>query len=580
MEARRDGVVVTPVHLNLLFTILAALLVLSAGRILVSRTALLQRFSIPPPVVGGVLIAIVLALADTFGALRVSFDMSLRDNLLLMFFTTVGLSADARMLFNGGPKLLIFLGISALFIAIQNFVGIAAALAMDLHPLVGLLGGSITLTGGHGTGAAYGGRFGETMNLVGSMELTMACATAGLVLGSVLGGPLAEFLITRYKLAPTAVPEAEADVAAARDDDPVTVQTMLNVLLAVMACLAFGKLMAKLVAGTGFILPDFLFCLLLGVVIRNTAAWIPPFRLSNATVDLTGGVALSLFLVMALMGMRLVDLVSLAGPLLVILGLQMIVMALYADVRDVPRDGTRLRRGRARRRARRIRVVVHRRGAGDHEDDHAAARAVAAGVRDRSDGWRVFHRHRQCGDDPGLSRLAAIWLPIMSSVLGGRRLPLGLLAAVIVAGGCTRGADEARLRSDLQERLNRDVKAGLFEVVAVRREGSAPLPSTAAGAPRVIVYFNATLRLAEDYGFGGWDQLSPSSVAYALGATEKGVFGLNGEKRARRRRARARKRRVRRERRRLGPWHDGRRRPGQGRCPASRPPDRRRDPSN
>ena len=320
----------TPVHLNLLFTILAALLVLSAGRLLVSRTALLQRFSIPPPVVGGVLIAIVLALADTFGALRVSFDMSLRDNLLLMFFTTVGLSADARMLFNGGPKLLIFLGISALFIAIQNFVGIAAALAMDLHPLVGLLGGSITLTGGHGTGAAYGGRFAETMNLVGSMELTMACATAGLVLGSVLGGPLAEFLITRYKLAPTAVPEAEADVAAARDDDPVTVQSMLNVLLAVMACLAFGKLVAKLVAGTGFILPDFLFCLLLGVVIRNTAAWIPPFRLSNATVDLTGGVALSLFLVMALMGMRLVDLVSLAGPLLVILGLQMIVMALYA----------------------------------------------------------------------------------------------------------------------------------------------------------------------------------------------------------------------------------------------------------
>lgn len=119
----------------------------------------------------------------------------------------------------------------------------------------------------------------------------------------------------------------------------------------------------------------------------------------------------------------------------------------------------------------------------------------------------------------------------MSSVLGGRRLPLGLLAAVIVAGGCTRGADEVRLRSDLQERLNRDVKAGLFEVVAVRREGSAPLPSTTAGAPRVIVYFNATLRLAEDFAFGGWDQLSPSSVAFALGATEKGVFGLNGEKR-------------------------------------------------
>jgi ESS family glutamate:Na+ symporter len=321
---------VTTVHLNLLFTILAALVVLAAGRLLVLRIGFLQRFSIPAPVVGGVLVALVLALADAAAGWRISFDMSLRDNLLLMFFTTVGLSADARMLLNGGPKLVIFLSVAAAFVAVQNIVGIAAAVAMDLHPLVGLLGGSITLTGGHGTGAAYGGRFGETMNLVGSMELTMACATAGLVLGSLLGGPLAEFLITRHKLAPQSAPPTEAEVAAANEDDPIGVQSVLNVLLAVMACLAFGKLVARVVAGTGFILPDFLFCLLLGVVIRNTATWVPVLRLSASTVDLVGGVALSMFLVMALMGMRLVDLVSLAGPLMIILGAQMVVMALYA----------------------------------------------------------------------------------------------------------------------------------------------------------------------------------------------------------------------------------------------------------
>jgi glutamate:Na+ symporter, ESS family len=330
---------VTPVHLNLLFTILAALVVLSAGRTLVSRTAFLQRFSIPAPVVGGVLVAITLALVDAFAGVRVSFDMSLRDNLLLMFFTTVGLSADARMLIQGGPKLIVFLGISAVFIAVQNIVGIAAALAMDLHPLVGLLGGSITLTGGHGTGAAYGGRFGETMNLVGSMELTMACATAGLVLGSILGGPLAEFLITRYKLSPTAAPREEAEAAATAAPDPITVQSVLTALLAILACLAFGKLIAKLVSGTGFILPDFLFCLLLGVVIRNLDAWIPAFRISPATVDLLGGVSLSVFLVMALMGMRLVDLVSLAGPLLVILALQAVAMAAYAMFVTFPAMG-------------------------------------------------------------------------------------------------------------------------------------------------------------------------------------------------------------------------------------------------
>ena len=317
------------IHLNLLFTLLASLAVLSLGRWLVLRIAFLQRFSIPAPVVGGVLIAVLLALADAYLKVRISFDMSLRDNLLLMFFTTVGLAADASMLLRGGPKLLIFLAISAGFIAVQNLVGIGAALALDLHPVVGLLGGSITLTGGHGTGAAYGGRFGETMNIVGAMELTMACATAGLVVGSLLGGPLAEYLITKYDLKPLAASEDEV-AATVESRDPVTTQSTLNVLFAILVCLAAGKLIARLVAGSGFILPDFLFCLLFGVAIRNVAPWITPLRLSDATVDLIGGVALSMFLVMALMGMRLVDLVSLAGPLLLILLLQVIAMALYA----------------------------------------------------------------------------------------------------------------------------------------------------------------------------------------------------------------------------------------------------------
>jgi TRAP transporter TAXI family solute receptor len=118
------------------------------------------------------------------------------------------------------------------------------------------------------------------------------------------------------------------------------------------------------------------------------------------------------------------------------------------------------------------------------------------------------------------------------SVLTHRRIRSALLAGVLVATGCARGADEARVQADLQEKLNRDVKAGLFDVVGVRREGSAPLSASANGTRRVIVYFNATLRLAEDYGFGGWDQLGPSSVAYALGATDKGIFGLKAENRA------------------------------------------------
>ena len=177
--------------------------------------------------------------------------MSLRDNLLLMFFTTVGLSADARMLVKGGPKLFVFLAISAAFIVVQNAVGIAAALAMDLHPVVGLLGGSVTLTGGHGTGAAYGGRFGETMNLAGAMELTMACATAGLVLGSVLGGPLAEYLgpAVPAGAGDRGTPARRRRPTARREADAITSQSVLNTLFAILACLAGGKMLARLVSG-------------------------------------------------------------------------------------------------------------------------------------------------------------------------------------------------------------------------------------------------------------------------------------------------------------------------------------------
>jgi ESS family glutamate:Na+ symporter len=321
---------VRTIQLDLLSTILSAFVVLTAGRALVGQVELLKRFSIPAPVVGGVLVAILLAIIDIGFGIRVSFDMSLRDNLLLMFFSTVGLSADARMLAKGGPKLLLFLAISIAFIIVQNTVGVLTAMAMDLHPVVGLLGGSITLTGGHGTGAAYGGRFADTMNIVGSVELTMACATAGLVLGSVLGGPLAQYLIKRHHLSAATDPGVIQTADEDGEADPITPTSVLNTLFAIITCLAFGKLLAQLVQGTGFILPDFLFCLLLGVVIRNAGSFVPVMRVNPSSVDLLGGVSLSLFLVMALMGMRLVDLVSLAGPLLVILTFQVVTMAAYA----------------------------------------------------------------------------------------------------------------------------------------------------------------------------------------------------------------------------------------------------------
>jgi ESS family glutamate:Na+ symporter len=317
------------VELDLIHTILVSMVVLFVGRALVAQIGVLQRFSIPAPVVGGGLVAIVLAFADGLAGVKFSFNLALKDSLLLMFFTTVGLAADARMLTKGGVKLLVFLGISAGLVVVQNVVGIGAALALDLHPVIGLFGGSITLVGGHGTGAAYAGRLGETMNLQGAMELAMACATAGLVMGAVLGGPVTEYLIKRHKLQG---PRESAQQAAEEEDraDEVDSRTLINALFVVLVCLAGGRLLARVVEGTGFIMPDFVFCLLLGVVIRNASNLTPKIQPSPRAIDCVGDVALSLFLVMALMTMKLLDLANLAGPLLVILAAQAAVIILFA----------------------------------------------------------------------------------------------------------------------------------------------------------------------------------------------------------------------------------------------------------
>jgi ESS family glutamate:Na+ symporter len=272
-------------------------------------------------------VAILLAFADGLGGLKFSFNMALKDSLLLMFFTTIGLAADARMLKRGGIKLVVFLAISAVLIVVQNVVGIAAALALDLHPVIGMFAGSITLVGGHGTGAAYAGRLGETMNLQGVMELAMAAATAGLVVGAILGGPITEYLIKRHKLSGPAETATEEKVL--QETDEVSSRTLLNTLFIVLACLAGGKALVRLVEGTGFILPDFVFCLLLGVVIRNSAIFVRSLPMSDRTIETVGDVALSLFLVMALMTMKLLDLANLAGPLLVILAAQTAVMLVF-----------------------------------------------------------------------------------------------------------------------------------------------------------------------------------------------------------------------------------------------------------
>src|SRR5690606_11368999 len=175
------------ISLSAVDSLLVATLVLLVGRLLSTRIGFLGRYSIPDPVIGGLLFAIGVFVASTYMDVQISVDTSMSSTFLLIFFSCIGLTADLRLLKRGGPRLILFLVALAPFLVLQNLVGLGMAWVLDLHPLMGVLAGSITLVGGHATGAAYAIGFSDTYNIQDIMALAMMSATIGLIMGGVVG---------------------------------------------------------------------------------------------------------------------------------------------------------------------------------------------------------------------------------------------------------------------------------------------------------------------------------------------------------------------------------------------------------
>ena len=321
-------------------TLLAALLVLLLGRGVNRLVPLLSRYNIPEPITGGLLFACVLAVLGASLGWQISFDVTLKPVLLLTFFAAVGLSANLGLLRQGGKRLLLFVMVLAPFLVLQNLTGLLLAWSLDLHPLMGLIGGTITLVGGHGTGAAYAERFAEVHNIQAIMELAMTGATLGLVLGGLCGGPLAQWLIRRHRLAGADGHATEVQPSGDGDAAPISAASLVPVLAAVLIAVLAGQWLAELVSDAPVTLPSFLWCLLLGVLIRNGGHLIG-LRLNDAAIELISGLALALFLAMTMMALNLASVASLAGPLLLILLGQVVVVLVYGGAlvyRAVGRD--------------------------------------------------------------------------------------------------------------------------------------------------------------------------------------------------------------------------------------------------
>jgi ESS family glutamate:Na+ symporter len=314
-------------------TLVAASLVLLLGNRLVAWIPVLHTYTIPEPVAGGLVVAIVLLVVRVVGHTEVRFDSALQAPLMLAFFATIGLSANLASLKQGGPLLLRFLGVVIGLLVLQNAVGIGLAYALGVDPLLGLLGGSITLSGGHGTGAAWSKVFAEHHGLQSATEAAIACATFGLVMGGILGGPVARLLmrsVTKQDAQQTATP---VDSTLAFEEPKVEQATTPAAFIATLALiaisLAVGEVLSNLLAGTAFELPTFVCVLFIGVLLSNGLALVGKPIAAHA-VALLGNVSLALFLAMALMTLKLWDLAALALPVISILAAQTALMALYA----------------------------------------------------------------------------------------------------------------------------------------------------------------------------------------------------------------------------------------------------------
>ena len=322
------------------YTLIAAVIVLLIGKFLVNNIEFLRKYNIPEPVAGGLLAAFFTTLAYNIWGFSITTSAELQTSFMLIFFSSIGLSANFYKLKEGGKSLVLFLFAVSFFIVVQNFVGVSLATLLGIDPLIGLIAGSITLTGGHGTAGAWGEILETKYAIEGATALGMAGATFGLVMGGIIGGPLAKFLINRYKLKKekeNSVVEKEEKVidefvpfeypAAVR---LITTNSAITTLGLFAACLAISDFITGIAKNTPFELPTFVWALATGVLLRNILENILKVEIFDRAIDVFGNASLSLYLAMALLSLKLWQLSNLAGALTIILVSQVIVMILYA----------------------------------------------------------------------------------------------------------------------------------------------------------------------------------------------------------------------------------------------------------
>ena len=316
------------IQLDMYQTLAIAVVVLILGQFLKHKIYFLEKFCIPAPVIGGLLFAIFTYICHSTGLIEFSFDDTLREVCMVFFFTSVGFQANLKVLKSGGKSLFIFLLLVITLIVFQNFLAIGMSHFLGLDPLIGMCTGSIPMVGGHGTAGAFGPVL-EDFNISGATTICTAAATFGLIAGSLIGGPIGRRLIEKKNLLNTVV--AEDDSLLIEDEKRHERHANMYAMAVYQLILAIGigTIFSWMLTKTGLTFPIYIGAMIAAALIRNIGEYSGKFDIGMGEINDLGGICLSLFLGIAMITLKLWQLASLALPLVMLLGAQVILIFLF-----------------------------------------------------------------------------------------------------------------------------------------------------------------------------------------------------------------------------------------------------------
>ena len=309
-------------------TIAVAVVVLMLGNFLKHRIAILERFCIPAPVIGGVIFAVFTCICFVTGIAEFSFDDILKEVCMVFFFTSVGFQANLKVLKSGGKSLIIFLMLVIALIVSQNFLAVGLAKVLHISPLVGLCTGSIPMIGGHGTAGAFGPVL-EDFGVKGASTLCTAAATFGLIAGSIMGGPVGKRLIEKKDLLKTAIPEDDSLLVEEEKKHERHTSMYPAAVFQLIIAIGIGTIISKVLSMTGMTFPIYIGAMIAAACMRNIGEYSGKFTIYMGEINDIGGISLSLFLGIAMITLKLWQLADLALPLIILLAGQTVLMFVY-----------------------------------------------------------------------------------------------------------------------------------------------------------------------------------------------------------------------------------------------------------